>query len=143
VTLDAKIAKIVEANGAEFYDTEIVKDSGNSIFRVYITKDGGVTLNLCADISNELSPFLDIHPPIDGTYFLEVSSPGIERKLKKPRHFISAIGENIKFKICGGKKEKGRVISADENGFTVKIKGETQYFGYSDVSKVRTYYEWN
>ena len=56
----------------------------NTIYRVLITKVGGVNLDLCATISYELSPFLDVNPPMSQAYRLEVSSPGIERKLTKP-----------------------------------------------------------
>jgi len=143
MSLDEQIAKIVESNGAFLYGTEIAKDDGNTIFRVYITKKDGVNLDLCGEISNELSPFLDVNPPLHGAYYLEVSSPGIERKLENPTHFMSAIGERVKFKINGGDKERGLILSADKNGFVVKIKKEEVSFDYSDISKAKTYYEWN
>jgi len=143
MSLNDKIANIVKANGANFYGTEVVQDDNNTIFRVYITKEGGVTLDLCADISNELSPFLDVNPPVNGKYFLEVSSPGIERRLENSTHFSSSTGERIKFKVKGGDKLKGVLKSSDDNGFVVTIKGEDREFDYNDVSKVKTYFEWN
>jgi len=143
MSLNEQIANIVKANGANFYGTETIQEDSNTIFRVYITKEGGVSLDLCADISNELSPFLDVNPPLNGAYYLEVSSPGIERKLENPIHFTSAIGERIKFKVKGGDKLKGVLKSADEKGFVVEIKGEEKHFDYADVSKVKTYFEWN
>ena len=78
-----------------------------------------------------------------GAYFLEVSSPGIERKLENPTHFMSAIGERVKFKINGGDKEKGLMTSADKTGFTITLKGEDVRFEYGNISKAKTYYEWN
>ncbi len=143
MSLNEKIANIVKANGANFYGTETIQEDNNTIFRVYITKEGGVSLDLCADISNELSPFLDVNPPVNGAYYLEVSSPGIERKLENPTHFKSAINERIKFKVIGKDKEKGILKSADNSGFVVEIKGEDRAFDYSDVTKVKTYFEWN
>lgn len=142
MSLNEQIEKIVKANGANFYGTETVTDGDHTIYRVFITKQGGVNLDLCAEISNELSPFLDVNPPMSGAYFLEVSSPGIERKLSNPTHFMSAVGEKIRFKITGDDKAKGILKSADENGFVVEIKGEDRAFGYGDVSKVKTYFEW-
>ena len=142
-SLNNQIAKIVKANGASFYGTETAQDDGNTIFRVFITKEGGVSLELCAEISNELSPFLDVNPPTHDGYYLEVSSPGIERKLENPTHFISAIGERVKFKINGGDKEKGLILSADETGFVITLKGKEVRFEYSNISKAKTYYEWN
>jgi len=143
MSLDEQITKIVKANGANFYGTELAQDDGHKIFRVYITKEGGVSLDLCAEISNELSPFLDVNPPMHDAYFLEVSSPGIERKLENPTHFISAIGERVKFKVHGGEKERGKITSADESGFTISKKGEDVRFEYSNISKAKTYFEWN
>ena len=143
MSLNEQIAKMVKANGANFYGTETVTENDNTIFRVFITKEGGVSLDLCAEISNELSPFLDVNPPMHGGYYLEVSSPGIERKLENPSHFISAVGERVKFKINGGDKEKGLITSADKNSFTVTIKKEEVTFNYCDISKAKTYYEWN
>jgi len=140
--VNEKIEKVVNSHGANLYDIETLKDDDKTIFRVYITKNGGVDLDLCANISNELSPLLDVHPPVSGKYFLEVSSPGIERKLKKPNHFKSAIGERVKFKH-DGKKLKGIISKADDNGFFAKVDGEELFFDYNDVSKAKTYFEWN
>jgi len=143
MSLDNKIAKIVEANGAEFYDTESASEGDNSIFRVFITKDGGVSLELCAQISNELSPFLDVNPPMDCKYFLEVSSPGIERKLTKPTHFQNAIGEKIKYKVIGVDKFKGTIKSADSTTVTIETKDDTKSYEYNDLGTVKTYIDWN
>ena len=143
MSLNEQIAKIVKANGANFYGTETVQEDSNTIFRVYITKEGGVKLDLCADISHELSVFFDVNPPMHDAYFLEVSSPGIERKLENPEHFISAVGERVKFKINGGDKVKGLILSADKTGFVITLKGEDVRFEYCNISKAKTYYEWN
>jgi len=143
MSLNEQIEKIVKVNGASFYGTETVQENDMTIFRVYITKEGGVTLDLCAEISNELSVFFDVNPPLDGAYYLEVSSPGIERKLENPTHFMSAIGERVKFKVHGGEKERGVITSADDTGFTIEKKGEEVRFEYDNISKAKTYYEWN
>jgi len=144
MNLDTEIAKIVKANGATFYDTEIVTEEDHTYYRIYITKEGGVDLDLCANISRELSPFLDVYPPMSGNYFMEVSSPGIERKLTKSNHFKASIGEKIKTKAFGEGKLKGTLINADDEGFTLEDnKGEAKTYKYSDVGTTKTYYEWN
>ncbi|NEW60141.1 ribosome maturation factor RimP [Sulfurovum sp. bin170] len=143
MSLDEQIGKIVKANGANFYGTETAQEDSNTVFRVFITREGGVSLDLCAEISNELSPFLDVNPPMHGGYYLEVSSPGIERKLENSTHFMSAIGERVKFKIHGGDKEKGLILKADKTGFTITLKKEEVRFEYANISKAKTYYEWN
>jgi len=143
MNLDTQIAKIIEANGAALYDTEVVTEFDETIFRVLVTKVGGVSLDLCADISHELSPFLDVHPPMNGQYRLEVSSPGIERKLTKPVHFENAIGEKVKLKIVAGDKLKGILKSADKNGIVVETKQGDESYTYGELNTSKTYFDWN
>jgi len=95
VALIDNIEKIIKSHGATLYDSEIVNENSETIFRVYIVKEDGVNLDLCADISRDISPLLDINPPVNGEYRFEVSSPGIERKLTKLTHFKNSIGEKI------------------------------------------------
>ncbi len=143
MNLDTQIAKIVEANGAALYDTEVVTEFDETIFRVLVTKAGGVSLDLCATISHELSPFLDVHPPMSEAYRLEISSPGIERKLTKPVHFKNAIGEKVKLKITGEDKLKGLLKSADNNGIIVETKQGDESFEYGVLGTAKTYFDWN
>ena len=142
MNLEDQIAKIVQANGAEFYDTETATESDQTVYRVYITHPDGVTLDLCADISRELSPFLDVHPPMSGKYFLEVSSPGIERPLAKPRHFQQAIGEKVRLKVPGQDRLRGTLIAADDQGITVETKRGEETYTYNEIAKAKTYFEW-
>jgi len=143
MNLDTQISKIIESNGAALYDTEVVTEFEETIYRVLITKVGGVDLKLCANISYELSPFLDVNPPMSGRYRLEVSSPGIERKLLKPVHFKNAVGEKVKLKIVGGDKLKGTLKSADDNGIVVETKEGEESYSYGDLNTSKTYFEWN
>jgi len=143
MNIETQISKIIEANGAFLYDTEIVTEFEETIFRVLVTKVGGVSLDLCATISYELSPFLDVHPPMSQAYRLEVSSPGIERKLTKPTHFINAIGEKVKLKIVEGDKLKGTLKKADTKSITVETKEGEKSFIYDELNTSKTYFEWN
>lgn len=143
MNIEAQIAKIIEANGAALYDTEIVTEFDETIYRVLITKVGGVKLDLCANISHELSPFLDVHPPMSQAYRLEVSSPGIERKLAKPVHFKNAIGEKVKLKLGEGEKLKGVLKSADDAAIVIETKEGEKSFKYSELNTSKTYFDWN
>jgi len=143
MNLDTQIAKIIEANGAALYDTEVVTEFDETIYRVLITKVGGVSLDLCATISHELSPFLDVHPPMSEAYRLEVSSPGIERKLVKPVHFKNAVGEKVKLKLGGGDKLKGLLKSADDMGIVIETKQGDETFAYGELNTSKTYFDWN
>ncbi len=143
MNLETQIAKIIEANGAALYDTEIVTEFDETIFRVLVTKVGGVKLDLCAKISHELSPFLDVHPPMSQQYRLEISSPGIERKLTKQVHFENAIGEKVKLKLGEGEKVKGLLKSADAKGIVIETKQGDEAFTYGELNTSKTYFDWN
>jgi ribosome maturation factor RimP len=137
-----QIAKIVQANGAKLYDTEVVSEFDETIFRVYVTKEGGINLDDCANISNDLSPFLDVHPPVGGAYRLEVSSPGLERKLSKPEHFANAIGERVKLKVPGQDRLKGILKSANDGSIVIETKHGDEEYPYSQIAKAKTYVAW-
>ncbi|MCB4743669.1 MAG: ribosome maturation factor RimP [Sulfurovum sp.] len=140
--LEEQIEKIVEANGAHLYDIETVTEFDEAIYRISIAKEGGVSLDLCADISSELSPFLDVNPPMHGQYRLEVSSPGIDRKLTKIKHFKQSIGEKIKFKVLGDGKNRGILIEADDSGIMVETKEGNKSYSYDQLGSVKIYMEW-
>jgi len=143
MNLEHEIAKIIEANGAFLYDIETLSEFDETIYRILITKVGGVSLDLCANISYELSPFLDVHPPMSERYRLEVSSPGIERKLTKLVHFQNAIGEKIKLKIVGNDKLKGTLKDANNDSILLETKEGEESFAYGDIKTAKTYFEWN
>ena len=143
MNLETQISKIIEANGAALYDTEIVTEFDETIFRVLVTKVGGVKLDLCATISHELSPFLDVHPPMSQAYRLEVSSPGIERKLTKPTHYKNAVGEKVKLKLGAGDKLNGVLKSADHDGIVVETKSGDESYTYGELNTCKTYFDWN
>jgi len=137
--LNEVIKNIVEDNGCELYDIDISEEGGNKFFRVYITKPGGVNLDNCSAINNLLSPIFDIEEPIKDKYFLEVSSPGVERKLTKKEHFAGSIGENVKVTTNDGQKIKGMLKSFD--GEIAEIGKEKVNF--NDIKKAKTYVDWN
>ncbi len=136
------IEEILEDNGVSLYDTELTEENDRKIFRIYITSPNGVTLDMCAKITNIISPIIDTDPPIGGQYFLEVSSPGVERALRKPKHFQNSIDETIKLKTIHSKKYISKLIKADSKGITIEDKNKTVFIPYEDISNARTYVEW-
>ena len=105
--LYAQIEQIVESGGYDLFDIEVVRENDNLILRVCIHKAQGITHDDCQKISEILSPLLDVYEPFDDAYSLEVSSPGIERILSKPRHFKCFLNQKIqitlndKSNVCG------------------------------------------
>jgi ribosome maturation factor RimP len=89
---------VVEALGLELADVEYVTEEGQQILRVTINKVEGITVDDCADVSHELSTIFDVDDIVPQRYTLEVSSPGLDRRLKKRKDFLDAVGKKIKLK---------------------------------------------
>ncbi len=142
MSLEESIKLTVESLGAKLYDIATLKENDKNIFRVSITCEGGVNLDKCAEISRMLSPILDIEEPIHGEYVLEVSSPGIERKLKKKEHFIASVGEKVKVKDLSTKVHKGELVVADEEKIVVQTEDEKVELNYDNILSAATYFEW-
>ncbi len=116
---------IASRYGYEIYDVELVKEGPNKFLRVFIDREGGVSIDDCESISREVSEYLDRADLIPDNYFLEVSSPGIERVLKQDKHFSGATGEEIRvklFKAVDGVKEfEGVLKSFDEKVIVLQL----------------------
>lgn len=133
---------LIKECGVTLYDTEIVSEFGQTIYRIYITKAGGVGLEDCEKTSRLLSPIFDVEPPVNGEYVLEVSSPGLERNLSKESHFISSIGEKARVTLTSKEKFEGEIIGFLDDILTLKVDGENLEIKFSDIKKARTFVEW-
>lgn len=121
---------ILEAMGLELVDVEFVKEGKDWFLRVYIDSDHGVDIEECGKVSEQLSAKLDESDPIQQAYFLEVSSPGIERPLKKERDVEKAIGKFIHVKtyepIDGQKEFEGELKDFDGKELTIEVRVKTR-----------------
>jgi len=142
VSLETSIKLAVESLGAKLYDIVIIKENDRNIFRVVVTSADGINLDKCAEISRMISPILDVEEPMGGVYNLEVSSPGIERKLKKKEHFMGSIGEFVKIKNNNTDIFKGKLLKANEDKIVLLTKLEEVEFTYDDILSASTYFEW-
>jgi ribosome maturation factor RimP len=93
------LSPIMERNGFELVDVELVKERKETFLRVYIDKEGGVLIDDCQTVSEALSERLDEDDFIKDQYFLEVSSPGLDRPLKTPRDFEKNHGKEVEVKL--------------------------------------------
>jgi ribosome maturation factor RimP len=93
--IEELVTPILEDGGFELVDIEYVKEGGNWFLRVFVDKPGGIDIDDCGRISEALSLKLDEKDPIPEAYFLEVSSPGAERPLKKPADYFKAVGKHV------------------------------------------------
>jgi ribosome maturation factor RimP len=142
MSLEESIKLAVESLGASLYDIVTVKEHDKNIFRVLVTAENGISLDKCAEISRMISPILDVDEPMGGEYILEVSSPGIERKLRKKEHFIASVGEKVKIKNFATEVYKGELISADNEKIVVKTEFGEEEITYDNILAAATYFEW-
>ena len=142
MNLEEQIKLIVENNDLKLYDIVTTKEHDRNIFRVIIASKDGVNLDKCAEISRLISPLLDIEEPLNGVYNLEVSSPGIERKLKKKEHFICSVGEKVKVKDFSTDVFKGTLIAADEDKIVIQTEFGEEELTYDNILSAATYFEW-
>ena len=138
------LENLLKECGVSLYDTETVTENDHKIYRVYITSKDGINLDKCTEVTKILSPIFDLEPPVSGEYFLEVSSPGIERKLTEPKHFKNSIGELVKIKHTELGKLKGEIVSSDSESVTIKDKSdkEEKKLFYTDILQAKTYFTW-
>ena len=134
-------APIVEAAGCSLWDVEYVREAGEWFLRIYIDKEGGVSIEDCEAVSRPLSDALDEADPIEGSYTLEVSSAGADRVLKKPEHFAQFTGSEVDVKLYRareGRKELTGVLKGYDNGnVTVELPGGDVTLEKKDVAQVR------
>lgn len=97
--VESLIKEKIQGLGYELYDVQYAKEGEDYFLRVFIDKEDGIDLNDCEKVSNEINPLLDEKDFIKEMYFLEVSSPGIERVLRKDEHLKDSIGKEIEVKL--------------------------------------------
>lgn len=143
--LEESIKLAVEGCGVDLYDITQTKEHKINILRVYISHKDGVNLDKCAHVSRMISPLLDIQEPMNGKYTLEVSSPGIERKLKTLHHFKCSVGSNVKIKNYASEKFKGKVESVSDEGLVTIINADEkkEEIEYDNILSASTYFDWN
>lgn len=135
------VLPIVEENSFELVDVEFVKEGTDYYLRVYIDKEGGITVDDCEIVSRRLDTLLDEKDFIDESYILEVSSPGLTRPLKKDRDFVRSIGKKVELKLFkavdGSKEYEGELEAFSEDSVTIRLDDRSVTFNRTDISLVR------
>ncbi|MCR4963178.1 MAG: ribosome maturation factor RimP [Firmicutes bacterium] len=130
----------VAENGAELIDVEFTAEAGNHFLRIFIDRDGQpVDHQLCETVSNALDPLLDEADLIRESYYLEISSPGLERPLKRPADFIRYAGQDVTLHLYapwqGQKQIDGRLIGLAGDCIQIDADGQTLAFPLAQVAK--------
>lgn len=149
---------ILAERGFDLWDVEYVKEGKEYYLRVYIDKPGGIMIDDCVDVSRRLSDLLDLEDQADGkdqsggkdrtggglieeAYTLEVSSPGLTRKLVKDREYERSIGRDVDIKfyksVDGSKETRGRLVAFDKDKITVETDEGQRSYERSEIATVR------
>ncbi len=137
------VAPLVAAADLDLYDLEL---AGGTL-QVLVDAPGGADIDAISRLARAISRALDEHDPIDGTYTLEVGSPGLERPLRAPSHFTGAIGTTVKVKtkpgVEGDRRVEGVITAADDATVTVQqADGAERTLRHEDIERARTTFEW-
>lgn len=132
---------VVEGLGCELWDVEFVREAGTRYLRVFIDKEGGVSINDCEAVSRALDPMLDEEDPIPESYVFEVGSPGAERELKRPSDFSRFMGSEVEVRtyapVNGQKSFIGTLAGYEDGSVSLTTAGETITVSSGDVALVR------
>lgn len=153
MSLESDINSLVKSVDLELFDTSIVSEGEDTIYRVGVlsteVEDGKrkpVSLDTCVELTHMISPLLDVTPPVSGDYRLEVGSPGIERKLTSIKQFAMSVGEKVSLNLKAVDKMRdkirGTLTKIEESKIFVEVDGEEISIDYGEISKARTYFEW-
>lgn len=139
--VEEMVMPYLEEQQFELVDVEYVKEGSSWFLRVFVDKDGGIDIEDCGRVSEYLSQKLDENDPIPDAYFLEVSSPGAERPLKKEKDFVKAIGKHVYITtyepVDGSKEFEGTLEAFDGETITVMVNKKAHALPYSKVASAR------
>ncbi|MDH3351817.1 MAG: ribosome maturation factor RimP [Gammaproteobacteria bacterium] len=131
----------IERMGYELSDLEVKLGGGSGFVRVFIDHPDGISLEDCEKVSLAVSALLDVEDPLPGHYNLEVSSPGLDRKLTKVEHFQRFTGETVKvqmrFPMAGRKRFRGTLVSANDENIVVEVDGKAHSLPLATIDTAR------
>lgn len=141
------VRPVVEAAGVELWDVSFGKEAGRMVLRVFVDRDGGIDLETISSTSERLSRRLDLEGfSPEEPYSLEVSSPGLERALREPRHFERSVGQTVKVKtaapVGGRRTHEGALVSADSEAIVIASDGGELRVPYADIASAQTVFDW-
>jgi ribosome maturation factor RimP len=141
VDAEALIRPVIEGEGLELVDVTFGRESGRRILRVTVDRDGGIDLDTISQLSGKVSRRLDLEGFEPGPYALEVTTPGIERPLRRPQDFRRAVGERVRVKTDEGVLE-GELRAAEDDEIRIAAHEGEHRVGLDEVAAARTVVDW-
>lgn len=140
-TLRDRLAAVTTGLGYEFVGCELKRQRRDSLLRIYIDHEHGITVDDCAKVSRQISAMLDVEDPLKERYTLEVSSPGLDRPLFEIAHYQKYLGSQVKVSLCAPVKNRrhfsGELLQVNENNIHLLVDTEEVVFAFSDIEKAR------
>lgn len=141
------VEPIIEKIGYELYDVEYAKEGKNYFLRIFIDSEKGIDLNDCEKVNDAITDILDTENYIKDQYFLEISSPGIERVLRKDKHLEQNIGKDINVKLFkkdenGAKEYLGTLKEFNQNEIIIETEEQKIKIERKNISQIKTVYNW-
>lgn len=140
------LKSIIENIGYELYDVRYEKEGKDYYLRIIIDKPEGIDINDCENVNNAINDILDEADYIKDQYFLEVSSPGLERILRKDKHFEKQIGNEISIKLFKAINKQKELIGIleeyNKDELTIKVDEETLKINLKDIAIAKTVFNW-
>ena len=148
--IEEKVEQVIEKTinelGYKLYDVEYAKEGKDYFLRIFIDKNEGIDLNDCEKVNDAVNPILDAADYIKEQYFLEISSPGIERTLRKDKHLKQNIGEKVEIKLFKPINKQKNIIGIlkDYNAEQIEIETSEEVckIDRKNISIIKTVYEW-
>lgn len=145
--VESLIKNEIEEQGYELYDVEYVKEGKDYFLRIYIDKEKGIDLNDCERVTNKITEILDKEDYIKEQYFLEVSSPGVERVLKQDKHLQTNLGSKVTVKLFkpleNQKQYIGILKQFDDKNITIEVDGNLLEIERINIAQIKTVFDWN
>lgn len=140
------LKSIIENIGYELYDVRYEKEGKDYYLRIIIDKPEGIDINDCEKVNNSINDILDEADYIKDQYFLEVSSPGLERILRKDKHFEKQIGNEISLKLFKAIDKQKELIGIleeyNKEELTIKVEDKTLKINLKDIAIAKTVFNW-
>jgi ribosome maturation factor RimP len=142
VDAETLVRPVVEGAGLELVDVTFGREGGRRILRITVDRDGGVDLDAISRLSEKVSRRLDLEGFEPGPYSLEVTTPGIERPLRRPPEYRRAIGERVRVRIADGAIE-GDLVDADEERIRIAAAEGERVVPLAEVASAKTVVDWD
>jgi ribosome maturation factor RimP len=142
VDAEALVRPVIEGEGLELVDVTFARESGRRILRVIVDRDGGIDLDTISELSQKVSRRLDLEGFESGPYALEVSTPGIERPLRRPQDFRRAVGERVRVKTEEGVLE-GELRAAEDDAIRIAGAEGERRLALEQVAAAKTVVDWD